>query len=386
MNNRMDLNKNTMKRILLIISFTILLYWGLAHPEQGLRILRRLLSVFAPFLIGAFFAFIINVPLNLLERHWPTNWKKRPSQRLKLLKRPVCLILSTLLILGILFSIFFIVVPSLADSFSSLANMLPWYLSKLERWSREILSFCSQYGIVLPEVSFNISDVLTTLQSFVTRYGESFVDSTIGFTTSLFSVVINIALAFVFSLYILSQKELLTSQAKRLTLSLISEKRASRVFEISTLTHKTFTSFVTGQLTEAFILGSLCFIGMLIFRLPYAPVISVLIGFTALIPIFGAFIGLTISAFLILLVSPIKALWFVIFLLVLQQVEGNLIYPKVVGKSVGLPGMWVLAAVTVGGSTMGVAGMLISVPICSVLYTLTRQMVHNRLNKKGIKP
>ena len=150
------------------------------------------------------------------------------------------------------------------------------------------------------------------------------------------------------------------------------------------MTNRTCSNFVTGQLTEAVILGTLCFLGMLIFRLPYAGVISVLVGFTALIPIFGAFIGVGIGAFLILLVSPIKALWFILFFVILQQLEGNLIYPRVVGKSVGLPGIWVLAAVTVGGNAFGLAGMLLAVPLCSVLYTLARQGVNARLARKGL--
>ena len=174
-------------------------------------------------------------------------------------------------------------------------------------------------------------------------------------------------LALAFSLYLLAQKETLTGQAKKVVRALFSEKWAHWITDVARMTNRTFSNFVTGQLTEAVILGTLCFLGMLIFRLPYAGVISVLVGFTALIPIFGAFSGVGIGAFLILLVSPIKALWFVLFFVILQQLEGNLIYPRVVGKSVGLPGIWVLAAVTVGGNAFGLAGMLLAVPLCSVL-------------------
>lgn len=186
------------------------------------------------------------------------------------------------------------------------------------------------------------------------------------------------------ALVLKAQKETLTGQAKKVVRALFSEKWAHWITDVARMTNRTFSNFVTGQLTEAVILGTLCFLGMLIFRLPYAGVISVLVGFTALIPIFGAFIGVGIGAFLILLVSPIKALWFILFFVILQQLEGNLIYPRVVGKSVGLPGIWVLAAVTVGGNAFGLAGMLLAVPLCSVLYTLARQGVNARLARKGL--
>ena len=167
--------------------------------------------------------------------------------------------------------------------------------------------------------------------------------------------------------------------------AVMNPEKLDKLLNLLRLANKTFTNFITGQLTEAVIIGALCFIGMTIFRMPYAPAISVLVGFTALIPVFGAFIGTAVGAFLILLVKPIQAVWFVIFIIVLQQFEGNLIYPKVVGKSVGLPGIWVLVAVTVGGNAMGVMGMLISVPLCSVLYAVSREAVNNKLKMKRIK-
>ena len=238
--------------------------------------------------------------------------------------------------------------------------------------------------MVLPEFQLDVYTLRDTMVHFITNYGDTFLNKTIGITTSLFSVIINLVLAFVFSLYLLAQKEHLCHQARSVINAVFSEAKAKKIREIAALTNRTFTHFVTGQLTEALILGSLCFVGMSLFRMPYAPVISVLIGFSALIPIFGAIIGALVGAFLILLVSPAKAFWFLIFLLILQQLEGNLIYPRVVGKSVGLPGIWVLAAVTIGGSIFGLIGMLLCVPLCSVLYALARQAVRERLKKKGL--
>ena len=222
------------------------------------------------------------------------------------------------------------------------------------------------------------------------QYGDQFLNTTIstaiGITSSVVSLIFNLVLALAFALYLLAQKETLTRQAKKVVQAIFSSKRAQQITELAHMTNRAFSNFVTGQLTEALILGCLCFLGMLIFRLPYAGVISVIIGFTALIPIFGAFIGVAIGALLILLVNPIQALWFILFIIVLQQIESNVIYPRVVGKSVGLPGIWVLAAVTLGGNAFGLLGMLFAVPLCSVLYAVARRVVHRRLAQKGLAP
>ena len=230
--------------------------------------------------------------------------------------------------------------------------------------------YCADHGITLPELSMNVEDATKFITKLLTSNGDSVVNTTINITTSILGALVNVLLALVFSVYMLAQKEKLVAQGKRLLLAALPEKAGERTMHILKLTNGAFSSFVTGQVTEAFILGTLCCLGMLILRLPYALPVSVIISFTSLIPIFGAWIGAATGAFLIVFVSPVKALTFLIFLLILQQVEGNLIYPKVVGKSVGLPGLWVLAAVTVGGGAFGVLGMLLGVPVCSVIYAL----------------
>ena len=320
----------------------------------------------------------------MVERGWRHAWGKRYGPRQKRAQRPVCLLVSTLLLVGVVFAIFFIVVPALKDSVVNFVSLLPSRLAHLEHWWNNLAGFLEAHSIQLPEFSLNSAELQNNITSFLSKYGEDFLNTTIGITSSIFSLVVNLVLALAFSLYLLAQKETLTGQAKKVVRALFSEKWAHWITDVARMTNRTFSNFVTGQLTEAVILGTLCFLGMLIFRLPYAGVISVLVGFTALIPIFGAFIGVGIGAFLILLVSPIKALWFILFFVILQQLEGNLIYPRVVGKSVGLPGIWVLAAVTVGGNAFGLAGMLLAVPLCSVLYTLARQGVNARLARKGL--
>ena len=386
----MDLNKKNMKRIALLIAFGLLLYWGLNHPGQAGQMLSTVFSIFLPFLLGGCLAFLLNVILRPVERGWRRAWGKRYGPRQKRAQRPVCLLVSTLLLVGVVFAIFFIVVPALKDSVVNFVSLLPSRLTHLEHWWNNLAGFLEAHSIQLPEFSLNSAELQNNITSFLSKYGEDFLNTTIGITSSIFSLVVNLVLALAFSLYLLAQKETLTGQAKKVVRALFSEKWAHWITDVARMTNRTFSNFVTGQLTEAVILGTLCFLGMLIFRLPYAGVISVLVGFTALIPIFGAFIGVGIGAFLILLVSPIKALWFILFFVILQQLDLHS-FPtrrssdlRVVGKSVGLPGIWVLAAVTVGGNAFGLAGMLLAVPLCSVLYTLARQGVNARLARKGL--
>ena len=380
----MDPNKYPLKRTLGIITFALLLYWGLQHPNQVAVLLSTLFALVSPFLIGCAIAFIINVLLRPVEQTWDRLWAKQSTPIQQKLKRPVCLVFSTVVIAGGIFALFFIVIPALKDSVESFAAMLPQHLATLEGWWADLSALLSQYGVVLPAFTLDLERLYTAVLNFLTNYGQTLMDTTIGVTTSIFSAAVNFVLALVFSLYVLAQKETLSRQVTKTMQALLPEKKATWLMDLAALTNKTFSNFITGQLTEAVILGSLCFVGMVLFKMPYASVVSVLIGFTALIPIFGAFIGIIVGAFLILLISPIKAFWFVIFILVLQQIEGNLVYPRVVGKSVGLPGIWVLAAVTVGGNAFGLVGMLLSVPVCSVLYALLRQLVNGCLERKGL--
>ncbi len=374
----MNQDKFPTKRILGIITFALLLYWALLHPSQVGAILSGLFALVSPFVLGFAIAFIVNVPLRGLEGLWDKHAKTQKG------KRPVCLVASLVILVGIVFALFFIVVPALGESFANLAAQIPQYVRQLEALYVSLTELLAQHNIVLPSLDLDLEAIYTAVLNFFTNYGQALVDTTVGVTTSIVSVVVNFVLAFVFSLYVLAQKEALMGQGRKVVTALLPQRWADKTLEVATLTNKTFSNFVTGQLTEAVILGSLCFLGMTLLRIPYAAVVSVLIGFCALIPIFGAIIGAIVGAFLILLVAPMKALWFLIFLIILQQLEGNLIYPRVVGKSVGLPGIWVLAAVTIGGNAFGLVGMLLNVPVSSVLYTLFREFVNHRLEQKGL--
>ena len=374
----MELNKKNIKRILLLVACSIILYWALNNLSTLGKLLGSFFSLFSPLLIGAGIAYVMNLLLKAIERLWDVALKKAPELWRVKLKRPICLTATILLFLGIIFAIFFILIPRLEEAGSTLIANVPGYITQIQNWWGSLVDFAAGHGVTLPELSMNVEDATKFISKILSSDSSNVVNTTIDITTSILGALVNILLALVFSVYMLAQKETLISQSRRLLLAALPRKAGQRTMHILKLTNNAFSSFVTGQVTEAFILGSLCCIGMLILRLPYALPVSVIISFTSLIPIFGAWIGAATGAFLIVFVSPIKALTFLIFLLILQQVEGNLIYPKVVGKSVGLPGLWVLAAVTIGGGIFGMLGMLLGVPICSVIYALVQDFIRSQ--------
>ncbi len=370
----MDISKKTVKRILLIIAFTVILIWAVYNHKLLFKYIGELYALISPFVIGLCIAYVVNVIMRPIERMWMKLLSRFKGKWVEKLKRPICLLLSILLIIGIILAVVFLIIPELSESISSLVSMIPSYVTEVESWWEALSERLVKYGVDLPQFNFNPDKLI----DFLKDGGTAVLNTTLSATTSIVTAVINFVLALAFSIYVLAQKETLKRQSKKVMSRLMKPGKMQKLLDMLDLINRTFTNFITGQLTEAVIIGVLCFIGMSIFRMPYAPAISVLVGFTALIPVFGAFIGTAIGAFLILLVKPIQAVWFVVFIIVLQQFEGNLIYPKVVGKSVGLPGIWVLVAVTIGGNAMGVVGMLISVPLCSVLYVVARNAVNGR--------
>ena len=373
----MELNRKNLKRIMLLIAFAALLYWGLNNLSMLGQLLSGLVSLLSPLLIGVCIAFVLNLMMSALERLWDRALAKWSSPWRDKLKRPLCLTLTMLLFLGIIFAIFFILIPRLEEAGTTMVANIPTYVSQIQTWWSNLSSFAAEHGVTLPELSLSADQVKATITGFLSERGDSVVNTTLNITTSILSALVNVLLALVFSIYLLAQKETLLAQSRRLLLRILPRKFGERLMHLLSLTNNAFSSFVTGQVTEAFILGTLCCIGMLILRLPYALPVSVIIAALSLIPIFGAWIGAATGAFLIVFQSPIKALTFLIFLLILQQVEGNLISPKVVGKSVGLPGLWVLAAVTIGGGAFGVLGMLLGVPVCSVIYVLVQDYIRS---------
>lgn len=405
----MQLDKENIKKIVAIVSFAILLNWGLKNTDFIGRLVGLLVGLILPFLVGAALAFILNVPMrflehNLFEKPYARRQKKmqpkekgKPAQQAKgekkpfwyRAKRPLSLLLSLLLVIGVMFIGSFLIVPEIANSIVTIANSLRNFPEQLHRWSQKLMEWTPQIALWLEELDLNLDSIdwremLTQVVGFLRSGAGNVLSTTVNVAASIFNGVVTAFLAIVFSFYLLTNKEKLGSQVKQLLYAVLKEEHVDYIVRVGNMANKTFASFLSGQCVEAVILGSLFFVSMSILRFPYALMISVLIAFTSLIPVFGAFIGCVVGTFLILLVSPIRAFWFIVLFLCLQQFEGNVIYPKVVGGSVGLPAMWVLVAVTLGGSMMGVVGMLVYIPLFSVLYSLIREAVWTRLRKKKI--
>lgn len=372
------IDKKMIRYIIRVLLLVILFIWALINLDSVIKSIGKVLSLFSPFLIGGAIAFLINIVLNPLERCWKEVFKKAPAK----LTRPVCLTLSTLLVFGILFAVVFMMIPSLRESADEFIRNFPFYVKEIEHWWADTIHFAAKYNIILPEYAINSDLLIEKIASFINSESSGIITVTWGAATSVLSFLVDVLLGFVFALYLLVKKEVVVAHLKKLVVTVLPHKKAQRFLNIASLTNQTFTNFVSGQLTEAIIIGVLCFLGMLILRIPYAGTVSAFITVTALVPIFGAWLGGGLGAFLILLAEPMKAVWFIIYLLILQQVEGNLIYPKVVGKSVGLPGLLVLMAVTIGGEALGILGMLFSVPVCAVLYSLYLEFI-KKFNVQG---
>lgn len=373
-NENKSLNIKTVRGICIIISFSALLILLVQNISFVLQTIGKMFSIFSPIILGLCIAFIINAILGPCEKLWEKIFKKSNRQISKKLKRPVCLAVCILLLIGIIFAIIFMIAPQLAKSVRMVAVLMPEYIDRIDTFWNSVIDFFDNFDITLPALNFDYEKIGNFVNSLLSTYGDRFINKTVVITTSIIKAITTLVISFVFSIYILSQKEKLGRQIRRLLYSVFSVEKSDKFINFASFVSTTFTKFITGQVLEGTILGTLCFIGMLIFGFPYAGVISVLLGFAALIPIFGAIFGTAIGAFLIFLVNPIKALWFVVFIILLQWVDGNFIYPRVVGKTIGLPGIFVLAAVTVGSRMWGIPGMLIGVPLTSVIYCILRNV------------
>lgn len=376
----MNLDKKSMKSIMLLIVFAVLFYVGVQRIESIVAGLGFLIRMVFPFLLGGAMAFILNVPMSFMERKFFDRVKGKAAR----LKRPVCLVFAILFVVVIIQVVLLVVLPEVATTFSSISANIEANIPRLQKWAMDVFKDNAQIEDWIKNLQFDWDKLIQTAIDFLKNGAGNVLNSTVTVAKTVINSLMNFFIGFVFACYILLQKEKLSVQTKKVLYAFLPVKAVEKTMEVASLSYKTFASFVTGQCLEAVILGTMFFVAMSILRFPYALLVGVLIAFTALIPIFGAFIGCVLGTFLILVVDPMKALAFIVLFLVLQQVEGNLIYPHVVGGSVGLPSIWVLVAVTVGGSLMGVVGMLIFIPLSSVAYTLFREMVHKRLKERGI--
>lgn len=368
----------TRKDIIIIISYIALVIFALVNFSKIFAFLGKVISIFSPFLLGIILAFVLNVLNNFIEKK--IFGKIKPSKIWNKIKRPLCITLSLILVFLTIFFVMNLLIPQLKNSASLFTDTLPAY-------KEDIIGILNKFDVDESTVN-KVGEYLDNFGKVITDYIKGNSKDVITVTTEVATSVVNIIskgiITLVFAIYMIAQKETLSRQINKVMKAYLKPKTINKINTVGILANKTFSNFVTGQCLEALIFGSLVFVGMLIFRFPYASTIGVLLGFTALIPIFGAFIGTAIGFILIMMVSPVKAILFVVFIIVLQQIEGNLIYPRVVGKSIGLPGMWVLLSVTVGGSIGGILGMLIATPLCSLLYALFTKMVNDRLKSNKI--
>lgn len=366
------------KNIVFIITYIAILIFALVNFEKILSILGYIINILSPFLFGIILAFVLNVLVNFIEKK--IFGKIKPSKTWQKVKRLVSITLSLILVILIIVFIMNLLIPQLKNSVSLFTESLPEY-------KEDVIGVLNKFDVTDSTIN-KVSEYLDNFSKIITDYikgnSKDVITVTTEVATSIIEIISKAIIAIVFAIYMIAQKENLRRQFDKLMNAYLKPKNIDKINTVAVTANKTFSNFVTGQCLEALIFGSLCFIGMLIFGFPYAPTISVLIGFTALIPIFGAFIGTALGAFLILMVSPIKAILFVVFIIILQQIEGNFIYPKVVGKSVGLSGMWVLLSVTVGASVGGILGLLIATPLCSLLYSFLTQIVNDRIRRNKI--
>ena len=389
----MDFNQWSTKKILSLVVVVVLLIFALLHILDIIDWVKMVLGILTPFIIGASIAFVINVPMCFFEEKVFSRIKNR---KFKKFERPVAIIVSFLIVLFTVSAVVSIVIPQVVNAIVLFANNIPHYVNVINDWAGEVLDNNQWLKDLLPddfekrllsdkEWQNNIKEFLNQdrITSFFTTVGST-IGATFGFVTSVFGQVTNIVIGFFFAIYILANKELLHVQTRMGVYAFFAKRQAVGIMHVGQVAYQKFYSFITGQMTEAVILGTLCFIGMTILGMPYTTMVSVLVGFASLIPIVGALVAGVVSSLLIMSVDPMKGLIFLIFLVILQQFEGNIIYPRVVGGSVGLPAIWTLVAITLGGTLMGLIGMLTFVPLGATIYTLISELVAHKLEAKGI--
>ncbi len=386
----MKIDRKNVRTILLIIAFAVLLYTAAQNLASVYGAVRTVWRVFGVVITGLAMAFVLNVPLKLFENRvfYGMSEDRRPLVRK--LRRPVSLVFALVVSLGLIGILIAVVLPQLTATVAEVAARLPEYISSAVNWLND---FLAGFGIEIESLkNFTVdwekvfSELTTYLKEGSANVdGSSVVDTVTGVGTSVVSTVMNTFLGLVVAVYILAQKERIGRFTRRCIDAFLPQKAASGLARIASMASETFSNFVAGQLADSCILGILCYICMRIFRFPYPEVISVVIGVTSLVPMVGSFIGEVIGALLILIVSPLKALLFVVMVLAIQQVDGAFIYPRIVGRSVGLPGVAVFCAVIVGGNVAGVIGAMIGVPVCALIYALLREAVDARLRRREEK-
>jgi len=375
----MEWNKEKIRGLLLVVCGGVAFYCLLQNLGTVAAALRWTVHLLSPLLIGGVFAFILNVPMRAIERGlFP---KRRDMNRVR---RPLALILTLLAVAAVIGVASNVIFPGTVEAVTSVVGQLPAAAERLQAWLVQLEEYIPVVESFIIDLDIEWKDVSQKLLQLMQTWGSGLLSSGGGFIGDVFSAVSNFVIALVFAFYVLLQKERLGAQGLQVLYALLPERAADRVRDILRLSDRTFSGFLSGQCLEACILGAMFVVAMTLLRMPYALLVGVLIALTALIPIVGAFIGCGVGALLIAITDPLQALLFIVMSLILQQIEGNFIYPHVVGNSVGLPSIWVLAAVMLGGKLMGVVGMLVFIPACSVAYALFRGYVKQKLTDRKI--
>lgn len=375
----MHIDKKTFRNLFLIAAGCIILYWVLHEFERVKAVFGYISNIISPFVLGASLAFILNVPMRSIE-----NMLVKVGNQT--LRRVLALVLTLLAVLLVISLVFWLLIPQLAETVQAL---VPKLYAFAELSGQRIIAFIQSHPNLMELIdlkNFNPSQWIQTLATWLGSRASDFVGGAFSAISMVSSWLMEVVIALVFAIYCLFQKETLARQGRKLLYAFLPEKFCDGLIRVLRLTNSTFSNFLSGQCLEVVILGCLFAVSMLIFRMPYAPLVSVLVAVTAFIPVVGAWVGCVLGAFFILVANPLQAVWFVVLFVVLQQIENNLIYPRVVGTSIGLSGMWVLVAVAVGGELMGVAGMFLMIPIASVLFVLLTEATNKRLEKLQIDP
>ncbi len=377
----MELNGKNFKKILLLVFLSTVIIGAVIKIEQTAHYAGKVFSFFSPIIAALCIAFVLNVLLRGLENKVFFFMDKVKYKFIRKLKRPVCLVLTYILAFGIISLLVLVIIPDLIDTTIFVVKALPSFLDDVRD---TVVDIAAGFGISeskIPNINIDFNSTVKSLQAILTNYSNKIVGGAANITTSILGGVYDTFFSVVISVYILAQKERIGAFVKRFTNAYMPKNTTSRFYHVFDLASELFSRFIGGQLIEAVILGALCYVGMLIFQFPNPAIISVLIGVSSLVPIVGPIAGVVVGAFLIVITSPIKALLFIVFMLILQQIEGNVIYPKVVGKAVGLPSVVVVSAVVVGGNIGGIFGVLLSVPISALIFTLIKEGIQNRKNK-----
>lgn len=374
----MELDKRNMKKLMILITFGIGLFWLLDSIPTIWGIISHILNLLFPFILGGVIAFILNIPMTKIENFIKS---KQNNKKSKLPVRTISIILSLVIFLGAILLICFLLIPELIENIQLLINNIPAFFENIENW---LLELVDNY----PDIQKQVEDVFkdtTNFNNIMVNVLNYVINGSLSFITNLISGLFTFFTAIVFAIYMLSQKEYLGRGVKKLMYAYMKKEHVEKIMSVATLANKTFSKFISGQCVEAVILGAIFFCILTILRFPYALIISVLTSITALIPMFGAMIAMIVGALLIAVTNPLQALLFIVVFQIIQQIENNFIYPKVVGKSVGLASIWTLMAVILGGSLMGIAGMIIGLPLASILYAILREETNEQLEKKKIK-